>query len=86
MLCVFVNEGVVYGIVMEELVFNDGDIVFVDCGVLMNDFYGDFVYIFFLGDVFEEVMELCCVINIFLYKGIWNVVVGNCLGDIGFFI
>ncbi len=85
-LCVSVNEGVVHGIATEELVFKDGDIVSVDCGVLMNDFHGDSAYTFPLGDVSEEVMELCRVTNTSLYKGIRNAVVGNRLGDIGFSI
>lgn len=85
-LCVFVNEQVVYGIFIKDQVFQDGDIVLVDCGVYLNGFYGDFVYIFLVGEVDEVVMEFCWVINIFFYKGIDVVIVGNCIGDIGFVI
>lgn len=85
-LCVSVNEGVVHGIATEDLVFKDGDIVSVDCGVLMNDFHGDSAFTFPLGDVPENIMELCHVTNTSLYKGIDKAFVGSRLGDIGFSI
>ena len=85
-LCVSVNEHVVHGIPDQDQVFQDGDIVSVDCGVLMNGFYGDFAYTFPLGNVAEEVMELCRVTNTSLYVGIEQAVAGNRLGDIGFAI
>jgi len=83
-LCVSVNEVVVHGIPTEKQIFADGDIVSVDCGVLMNGFYGDAAYTFPLGDVSEEIMELCQVTNTALYKAIEQVKVGNRLGDIGY--
>lgn len=85
-LCVSVNEYVVHGIPTKDQVFQDGDIVSVDCGALMNGFYGDFAYTFPLGNVSEEVMELCRVTNTSLYLGIEQAVAGNRLGDIGFAI
>lgn len=81
-LCISVNEVVVHGIPREDQVFGDGDLVSVDCGVLMNGFYGDAAYSFPLGEVSEEVMELCRVTNTALYKGIEQARVGNRLGDI----
>lgn len=83
-LCVSVNEVVVHGIPTEEQVFKDGDIVSVDCGVFMNGFYGDAAYTFPLGNVSEEVMDLCRVTNTSLYKAIEQVKLGNRLGDIGY--
>jgi methionyl aminopeptidase len=83
-LCVSVNEGVVHGIPTEDQVFNDGDVVSVDCGVFMNGFYGDSAYTFALGDVDESIMELLRVTNTSLYKAIDTAVAGKRLGDIGF--
>ena len=83
-LCVSINEQVVHGIPGKDLVFKDGDIVSVDCGVFMNGYFGDSAYTFPLGDVSEEVMELCRVTNTSLYKAIDVAVAGNRLGDIGF--
>ncbi len=83
-LCVSVNEQVVHGIPHESIVFEDGDLVSVDCGVLMNGFFGDSAYTFPLGEVSQEAMDLCEVTNTSLYKAIEKAVVGNRLGDIGF--
>ena len=82
-LCISVNEGVVHGIPSKEP-FKDGDVVSVDCGSYLNEFFGDSAYTFALGDVDEKVMELLRVTNTSLYKAIDNAVVGKRLGDIGF--
>ncbi|MEM6317359.1 MAG: type I methionyl aminopeptidase [Bacteroidota bacterium] len=84
-LCVSVNNQVVHGIPYEQE-FKDGDIVSVDCGVYMNDFYGDAAYTFPIGDVEEKVMELCRVTKASLYLGIEQAVVGKRMGDIGYAI
>lgn len=83
-LCVSVNEQVVHGIPNKNHTFNDGDIVSVDCGVYMNGFFGDAAYTFPLGEVAEEVMDLCEITNTSLYKAIDVAVAGKRLGDIGY--
>ncbi len=85
-LCVSVNDVVVHGIPTEKQIFNEGDIVSIDCGVKMNGYYGDAAYTFAIGEVSEEIMELLRVTNAALYKGIQQAVPGNRLGDIGFTI
>ena len=85
-LCVSVNEVVVHGIPDKHMEFQDGDIVSVDCGVISNGFYGDAAYTFPVGEVSDEVMELCRVTNTSLYQGIDQVRIGNRVGDIGFAI
>lgn len=84
-LCISINDQVVHGIPSDEE-FKDGDIVSVDCGTFMNDFYGDSAFTFALGDVSEEVMHLLRVTRTSLYKGIEKAVAGNRMGDIGFAI
>lgn len=84
-LCISVNEQVVHGI-PGKTEFKDGDIVSVDCGVYMDEFFGDSAYTFAIGDVDEEVMELLSVTNESLYLGIEAATAGNRLGDIGFAI
>ncbi len=83
-LCVSVNEQVVHGIPGPEQAFKDGDIVSIDCGVEMNGFFGDSAYTFPLGDVREEVMDLCRVTRASLYRAIEVARGGNRLGEIGF--
>ncbi len=85
-LCISINEAVVHGIPSEEIAFNDGDIVSVDCGVYLNGYYGDSAYTFALGDVPENTMELLRVTKTSLYKGIEQAVHGKRIGDIGYAI
>jgi len=82
-LCISVNEEVVHGIPGDRII-NDGDIVSIDCGTYMNDFYGDSAYTFAVGNVKPEVLKLLEVTKESLYKGIEQAVTGKRVGDIGF--
>ena len=82
-LCISKNEGVVHGI-PEKKEFRDGDVVSVDCGVLLNEFYGDAAYTFAIGEVSADIMKLLSVTKTSLYKGIEKAVDGKRIGDIGF--
>ena len=84
-LCISINEAVVHGI-PSDIEFKDKDIVSVDCGVYLNEYFGDAAYTFALGDVDEEVMDLLRTTNTALYKGIEQAVAGKRMGDIGFAI
>ena len=82
-LCTSVNEHVVHGIPNSNPL-QEGDIVSVDCGVLLNEFYGDSAYTFPIGEVHPEVMALLNATKESLYKGIEQAVENNRLGDIGY--
>jgi len=81
-LCMSPNEQVVHGIPNDNLL-SDGDILSVDCGVLMNGFYGDSAFTYEVGNVKDEVKKLLQVTKESLYKGIEQAVSGKRLGDIG---
>ncbi len=84
-LCVSINEVVVHGI-PSETYFNDGDVVSVDCGVLLNGYHGDAAYTFPIGDVPEKVMQLLRVTKTSLYRGIEQATHGKRMGDVSFAI
>jgi methionyl aminopeptidase len=84
-LCISVNNQVVHGI-PGKMELNDGDIVTVDCGVLMNGFYGDSAYTYTVGEVSAENLNLLTVTKEALYKGIEAATHNNRVGDIGFAI
>ena len=84
-LCISQNEAVVHGIPSKDA-FVEGDILSIDCGVFMNDFFGDSAFTFAIGDPGDDVMELLRVTNTSLYKGISQAVSGHRLGDIGYAI
>ena len=82
-LCTSVNEAVVHGIPNNEPL-KSGDIVSVDCGVLMNHFYGDSAYTFKVGEVSEEVNKLLEVTKECLDLAVAQTIAGNRIGDIGY--
>ncbi|MGY8989760.1 MAG: type I methionyl aminopeptidase, partial [Flavobacteriales bacterium] len=84
-LCASLNEQVVHGIPNDEPL-NDGDIISMDCGVVMNGYYGDSAYTYEVGNVSEDVRDLLIRTKESLYKGINKAVSGNRIGDIGFAI
>ena len=66
-----VNEAVVHGL-PTDIPLKDGDIVSIDCGAFMNDFYGDHAYTFEIGNVSEDTKKLIQVTKESLYVGISN--------------
>jgi len=81
-LCTSVNEQVVHGIPNDKPL-KEGDIVSVDCGVLLNEFYGDSAYTFAVGEVSAEIQQLLDVTKQSLLLGLEQAIVGNRIGDIG---
>lgn len=80
-----VNSEVVHGL-PNKTPLKDGDIVSIDCGVLMNEFYGDVAYTFEVGDVSAEIKKLLETTKECLRLGIDAAIAGNRVGDIGFAI
>lgn len=82
-LCTSVNEQIVHGIPSEKRVLQDGDIVSIDCGVVLDGFYGDAAITVPVGSVKPEVTKLLQVTEQSLQRAIDATVVGNTVGDIG---
>jgi methionyl aminopeptidase len=83
-LCTSVNEEIVHGIPSEKRVLKAGDIVSIDCGVVLDGYYGDAAITVPVDDsVKPEVRKLLEVTEASLYKGIEQAVVGNTVGDVG---
>src|ERR1700761_912209 len=68
-LCISVNDRVVHGF-PGEYELKDGDIISVDCGVVMNKYYGDSAYTFAIGEVAETTQKLLRVTQECLALGI----------------
>ena len=80
--CISVNGTVIHGI-PGGYVLQEGDIVSVDCGTLLNGFCGDSCYTFAVGEIDDETKRLLEVTKESLYKGIEQAVHGRRLGDLG---
>ncbi len=82
-LCMSPNDQVVHGI-PDDRVLEDGEILSVDCGVVMNGYFGDSAFTYEVGEVDAETKQLLKVTKESLYKGIEMAVSGNRIGDIGY--
>jgi len=82
-LCTSVNDEVVHGI-PSEYILKEGDIISVDCGVILNGWYGDSAYTFAVGEIKEEVQRLLDYTKASLEEGVREAVAGNRVGDISF--
>lgn len=78
-----VNNAVVHGLPTERPL-QEGDIVSVDCGAVLDGYYGDHAFTFQIGDVKPEVKKLLDVTLECLYIGIREAKVGNRIEDIGY--
>ena len=82
-LCISLNDQVVHGFPGQHVLV-EGDLISVDCGVILNDFYGDSAYTFAIGEVSETTKKLMQVTQECLIKGIQKAVTGMRVGDIGY--
>jgi len=80
-LCTSVNDEVVHGI-PSDYCLQEGDIISVDCGVILNGWVGDSAYTFPVGEVAEDVKRLMEFTRASLEEGVRAAVAGNRIGDI----
>jgi methionyl aminopeptidase len=80
-LCTSVNDEVVHGI-PSNYTLKEGDIISVDCGVVLNGWVGDSAYTFAVGEIAEEVRRLMEFTRASLEEGVKAAVAGNRVGDI----
>jgi methionyl aminopeptidase len=83
-LCTSINEEIVHGIPSEKRLLKAGDIVSVDCGVVLDGYYGDAaITVPVGGEITPELKKLLEVTEQSLYRGIEKVRIGNSVGDVG---
>lgn len=82
-LCTSVNEEVVHGIPSDRVLI-EGDIVSVDCGLVLNGFYSDTATTFPVGTISEEAQRLLRVTEESLYKAIEKMTVGTRIGTVSY--
>ncbi|HKF47237.1 MAG TPA: type I methionyl aminopeptidase [Terracidiphilus sp.] len=83
-LCTSVNSEVVHGIPSAKRVLKEGDIVSVDCGAIIDGYYGDAAITVPVGEkIHPDTARLLRVTEQSLQSGIAAVKPGATLGDIG---
>lgn len=80
-LCASVNEQIVHGIPSNRRL-NEGDIVSLDLGVVIDGYYGDTAVTVPVGPISESLQKLLRVTEESLHLAIDNARVGNRLGDV----
>ena len=81
-LCTSVNNEVIHGIPNTKRVLRDGDVVSVDCGVIVDGFYSDCAVTHAVGRLTPEAEKLLRVTEASLYAAIDKAIVGGRLFDI----
>ncbi len=81
-LCTSINEEVVHGIPNASRVLKNGDIVSIDCGVILDGFYSDAAVTYAVGSPSERTRCLLETTKASLDAAIERAVVGGRLGDI----
>ncbi len=82
-LCTSVNDEIVHGIPSGKIRLRDGDLLSVDCGVVLDGFFGDAAVSFGIGHVNGEAERLMKVTKRCLDRAVDEVAPGKRLGDIG---
>ena len=81
-ICTSVNSQIVHGIPSKKVKLKDGDIISIDCGVMMDGYHGDAARTFLVGEVDPEIQKLVEVTRECFFKGLEIAVPGNHVSDI----
>lgn len=80
--CISVNDTVVHGI-PDDRPLEEGDIVSIDLGVIVDGWHGDSAWTFPVGEISKDAQRLLSVTRESLNQGIAKAKVGGHVGDIG---
>ncbi|MEX1217244.1 MAG: type I methionyl aminopeptidase [Acidimicrobiales bacterium] len=81
-ICASPNDVIVHGI-PGSVILNEGDIISIDCGAVVDGWHGDAAFTAGVGEISVEALRLITVTEESLAAGIAAMVEGNTLGDIG---
>ncbi len=81
--CTSPNEVIVHGIPADDVVLEEGDILSIDCGAIIEGWHGDAAITVPIGAIDEDSQRLIDVTKACLDDAIAEIVAGNRLGDIG---
>jgi len=82
-ICTSPNSMIVHGIPSAEVTLEEGDIISVDCGAIIEGYHGDAAYTAAVGQVSAEATRLMEVTEASLFAGIEQLRPGNRLHEVG---
>jgi methionyl aminopeptidase len=80
-ICASVNDEVVHGIPGDRVI-EDGDVISIDCGAIVDGWHGDAAITVAVGDVPEEALELMRVTEEAMWRGFAAATLGGRVTDI----
>ncbi|MEG1471986.1 MAG: type I methionyl aminopeptidase, partial [Clostridia bacterium] len=81
--CASINEEVVHGIPSDKRFLKEGDVLSIDCGLILDGWQSDSAFTIGVGAISAQNQQLIDVTEESFYKGIRKAISGNHLGDIG---
>jgi methionyl aminopeptidase len=81
--CTSPNSMIVHGIPSPKVVLEEGDIISVDCGAIIEGYHGDAAYTAGVGEISPEAARLMEVTEASLFAGIEQLTEGNRLHEVG---
>lgn len=81
-ICASVNDVIVHGIPDAQTVLEDGDLVSIDCGAILDGWVGDSAWSFGVGEISEDVDKLNRATEFVLLEGLKAMVPGARLTDV----
>ena len=82
-ICASVNEQIVHGIPSAGVVLQEGDIISIDTGAIVDGWVGDNAWTYAVGRISPEKQRLLDVTEKCMWAGLEAARPGNHLGDIG---
>lgn len=82
--CISINEEVVHGIPRKDRIIQDGDIVSLDVGAILDGYHGDAARTYAVGTVDQETLDLVRVTEECFWKAFDVTIPGNRIGDVSY--
>ena len=83
-ICASINDEVVHGIPNAKRILREGDIISVDCTLMLDGWQADSAFTVGVGRISEEAEKLIRVTEECFWKAARQCVAGNRLGDVGY--
>ncbi|MBR3763673.1 MAG: type I methionyl aminopeptidase [Clostridia bacterium] len=82
-ICASVDDAVVHGIPSKKQVLREGQIISIDCGLILDGWQADSAFTVGVGEISEAAQKLIDVTEQCFWRAARQAVAGNRLGDVG---
>ena len=82
-ICASVNDEVVHGIPADDVILKEGDVLSVDCGLILDGWQSDSAFTAGVGQISTEAQRLIDITEECFWRAARQCVAGNRLGDVG---